>query len=167
MVSEGVDIKRLRVVVYATNIIAELSFRQIVGRVVRSNVDNSPNDFGIVYLPADPRLVQLGARITGTSAVKLHRPIVVDETDPRKLIQIVNPDGTLRGEFRPLASEGSLGIVTDVTGRQAPAYLVELAQRYIDATGSQVPAFELALLAWTDETLRRRLIDTLGGGEKE
>jgi superfamily II DNA or RNA helicase len=162
MVSEGVDIRRLRSVVYATNIIAELSFRQIVGRVVRCDVNNGSNDFGIVYMPADPRLVQLAARITGASAVKLQRPIVVDETDPRKLIRIINPDGTLTGEFRPLASEGSLGMVTDVTGRQAPAHLVELAQRYIEATGSQVPAFELALLAWTDETLRQKLGEKVG-----
>jgi superfamily II DNA or RNA helicase len=161
MVSEGVDIRRLRSVVYATNIIAELSFRQIVGRVVRCDVNNASNDFGIVYMPADPRLVQLAARITGSSPVRLQRPIVVDETDPRKLIRIVNADGTLKGEFRPLASEGSLGMVTDVTGRQAPAHLVELAQRYVDATGSHVPAFELALLAWTDDTLRQRLVDRL------
>ena len=65
MVSEGVDIRRLRSVVYATNIIAELSFRQIVGRVVRCDVNNGSNDFGIVYMPADPRLVQLAARISG------------------------------------------------------------------------------------------------------
>ena len=53
-------------------------------------------------------------------------------------------------------------MVTDVTGRQAPAYLVELAQRYIDATGSHLPAFELALLAWTDDTLRQRLVEKVG-----
>jgi hypothetical protein len=53
-------------------------------------------------------------------------------------------------------------MVTDVTGRQAPAHLVELAQRYIEATGSQVPAFELALLAWTDETLRQKLGEKVG-----
>lgn len=35
MVSEGVDIPRLRVGIYATNITKELTFRQIIGRVVR------------------------------------------------------------------------------------------------------------------------------------
>ena len=35
MISEGVDIKRLRVGVYATNITTEMFFRQAVGRVIR------------------------------------------------------------------------------------------------------------------------------------
>ena len=37
MVSEGVDIPRLRVGVYATNTVTELFFRQAVGRLVRWN----------------------------------------------------------------------------------------------------------------------------------
>ena len=36
MVSEGVDIKRLRVLVYLPNAMTELSFRQAIGRVVRT-----------------------------------------------------------------------------------------------------------------------------------
>jgi superfamily II DNA or RNA helicase len=36
MVSEGVDIKRLRVLVYLPNALTELAFRQAVGRVVRT-----------------------------------------------------------------------------------------------------------------------------------
>jgi len=36
MVSEGVDIKRLRVLVYLPNALTELSFRQAIGRVVRT-----------------------------------------------------------------------------------------------------------------------------------
>ena len=35
MVSEGVDIPRLRVGVYATNTVTDLFFRQAVGRLVR------------------------------------------------------------------------------------------------------------------------------------
>lgn len=36
MISEGVDIKRLRVLIYLPNALTELSFRQAIGRVVRS-----------------------------------------------------------------------------------------------------------------------------------
>ena len=36
MVSEGVDIPRLRVLVYLPNALTELAFRQAVGRVVRT-----------------------------------------------------------------------------------------------------------------------------------
>jgi superfamily II DNA or RNA helicase len=41
MVSEGVDIPRLRVGVYATNVLTEMYFRQVVGRFVRMQ-DNVP-----------------------------------------------------------------------------------------------------------------------------
>jgi superfamily II DNA or RNA helicase len=37
MISEGVDIKRLRVLIYLPSALTELAFRQAVGRVVRSN----------------------------------------------------------------------------------------------------------------------------------
>lgn len=37
MVSEGVDIKRLRVLVYLPNALTELAFRQAIGRVVRTS----------------------------------------------------------------------------------------------------------------------------------
>ena len=40
MISEGVDIKRLRVLVYLPNAQTELSFRQAIGRVVRSMGDD-------------------------------------------------------------------------------------------------------------------------------
>jgi hypothetical protein len=36
MISEGVDIKRLRVLIYLPNALTELAFRQAIGRVVRS-----------------------------------------------------------------------------------------------------------------------------------
>ena len=36
MISEGVDIKRLRVLAYLPNALTELAFRQAVGRVVRN-----------------------------------------------------------------------------------------------------------------------------------
>jgi hypothetical protein len=61
-------------------------------------------------------------------------------------------------------------MVTDVTGRQVPSHLVELAERYIKATGSELPAFEVALLASTDDSLLRRLSamePTSGNSEDE
>jgi superfamily II DNA or RNA helicase len=47
MVSEGVDIKRLRVLVYLPNALTELAFRQAVGRVVRTN---GPDDDTRAYV---------------------------------------------------------------------------------------------------------------------
>lgn len=55
MVSEGVDIPRLRVGVYASTVVTELFFRQAVGRFVRW-IGGMPSQKAYVYLPDDPRL---------------------------------------------------------------------------------------------------------------
>jgi superfamily II DNA or RNA helicase len=55
MVSEGVDIPRLRVGVYASAAKTPLIFRQIVGRFVRTLPGRAPEP-SWVYLPADPVL---------------------------------------------------------------------------------------------------------------
>jgi len=55
MVSEGVDIPRLRVGVYATAAKTPLVFRQIVGRFVRTIRDRPPEPSWL-YVPADPIL---------------------------------------------------------------------------------------------------------------
>jgi superfamily II DNA or RNA helicase len=52
MVSEGVDIPRLRVGVYATAAKTPLVFRQIVGRFVRT-IPHRPPDASWLYIPAD------------------------------------------------------------------------------------------------------------------
>jgi len=55
MVSEGVDIPRLRVGVYATTTTTELFFRQAVGRFVRWT-PGIPNQKAYLFIPDDPRL---------------------------------------------------------------------------------------------------------------
>ena len=55
MVSEGVDIPRLRVGVYSTTTSTELFFRQAVGRFVRWQAGRSSQK-AYVYVPDDPRL---------------------------------------------------------------------------------------------------------------
>jgi superfamily II DNA or RNA helicase len=55
MVSEGVDIPRLRVGVYATAAKTPLVFRQIVGRFVRT-IRHRPVEASWLYIPADPVL---------------------------------------------------------------------------------------------------------------
>lgn len=53
MVSEGVDIPRLRIGVYATTTTTELFFRQAVGRFVRWS---GPRQKAYLFIPDDPRL---------------------------------------------------------------------------------------------------------------
>ncbi|MFM2078748.1 MAG: hypothetical protein RJA49_2638, partial [Actinomycetota bacterium] len=55
MVSEGVDIPRLRVGVYASTVVTELFFRQAVGRFVRWT-KGMASQKAYVFLPDDPRL---------------------------------------------------------------------------------------------------------------
>ena len=62
MVSEGVDIPRLRVGVYATAARTELFFRQVVGRFVR-RTPQPRRQMSFLFLPADPQLKELAARV--------------------------------------------------------------------------------------------------------
>lgn len=57
MVSEGVDIPRLRVGVYASNISTEMYFRQVIGRFVRMRPELGAPQESWLYLPKDPMLV--------------------------------------------------------------------------------------------------------------
>jgi superfamily II DNA or RNA helicase len=61
MVSEGVDIPRLAVGVYATNTGTPLFFRQVVGRFVRTRPNEELN--AQLFIPAVPRLMELGRTI--------------------------------------------------------------------------------------------------------
>lgn len=62
MVSEGVDIPRLRVGVYASNTLTEMYFRQVVGRFVRS-ILGLEEQSAHLYIPADVRLIALAQQI--------------------------------------------------------------------------------------------------------
>jgi superfamily II DNA or RNA helicase len=62
MVSEGVDIKRLRVGVYATNITTEMFFRQVVGRFVRMQVGYEDQN-AYLFMPRDPNLFEFAQKI--------------------------------------------------------------------------------------------------------
>jgi superfamily II DNA or RNA helicase len=155
MISEGVDIRRLRVLVYATNIVTELSFRQITGRVVRTDPKNGNDDYGTVVLPADPRLLEMAERILEEVPPGQRGPLVIRDQDPGA------PDLRRPGqhiEFMPLGSTGVLDVVTDTIGRSAPSELVAAAERYVESSGSSIAPFELALTAAHDDRLLAKLL---------
>jgi hypothetical protein len=62
MVSEGVDVPRLRVGVYATTARTELFFRQVIGRFIR-RTPAPRQQMSHVFLPSDPTLKRLAAEI--------------------------------------------------------------------------------------------------------
>jgi superfamily II DNA or RNA helicase len=72
MVSEGVDIPRLRVGVFATTTTTELFFRQAVGRLVRWT-RGVPRQRAWLFIPDDPRLRQHAARVAEQRRHSLRR----------------------------------------------------------------------------------------------
>ncbi|MBM3662719.1 MAG: DEAD/DEAH box helicase [Actinobacteria bacterium] len=72
MVSEGVDLPRLRIAVFATTTTTELFFRQAVGRVVR-HVRGVRDQRAFVFLPDDPRLRRYSAELVELRRHSLHR----------------------------------------------------------------------------------------------
>lgn len=153
MVSEGVDNRRLRVLVYATNVLAELTFRQIAGRVVRVDPKNR-EDYGIMVLPSDERLDVMAGRIKDPAPVTIASPLV--EADPDFRRTSLDPSDP-QGSFIPISATGQLDYVTSTDGRRVPADLMALAELYVTRTGSPVPTFEVALAAHGDPAIEAAL----------
>jgi len=80
MVSEGVDIPRLRVGVYATTTSTELFFRQAVGRFVRWQSGRASQK-AYVYVPDDPRLRNHAFQIAEARRHVLRPPTELDDPD--------------------------------------------------------------------------------------
>ncbi len=81
MVSEGVDIPRLRVGVFATVIQTKMYFRQFLGRIVRSSNSRKKDEIAYCYIPADPVLTHHAEAIDEEQRHSLTRN--VDEEDER------------------------------------------------------------------------------------
>ena len=73
MVSEGVDIPRLKVGVYATNTVTDLFFRQAVGRLVRTT-GGSREQRAYMFIPDDARLRQFASGIAEQRRHSLRKP---------------------------------------------------------------------------------------------
>jgi superfamily II DNA or RNA helicase len=78
-ISEGVDIKRLQVLCYLTNVTSQLFFRQVIGRV--SRVRDLDDYEGYIYLPADPRLIAAAKNIENAQAQALREAIEKNITE--------------------------------------------------------------------------------------
>lgn len=80
MISEGVDIPRLRVGVYATNTVTELFFRQAVGRLVRYT-GGPGRQAAYMLIPDDKRLRTFAASIAEQRRHSLRKPSQDDGFD--------------------------------------------------------------------------------------
>jgi len=108
MISEGANIPRLRVEVYATNIVTDMFFRQAIGRVVRVQAGVEDEQSAFVYLPADKRLIDFA------EAIKNERDHQLEEEELRTRQSdadaLASPDFFVPGA----ASEGArIGVIND------------------------------------------------------
>jgi superfamily II DNA or RNA helicase len=102
MVSEGVDIPRLRVGVYATAAKTPMIFRQIVGRFVRTIPGRMPEP-SWVYLPADPVLRGHAAEVESELRRALREREVDEGLEQPRERRAGEPSPAL--EFVPLSAE--------------------------------------------------------------
>jgi superfamily II DNA or RNA helicase len=124
MVSEGVDIPRLRVGVYATAAKTPLVFRQIVGRFVRT-IPGHAVEPSWLYVPADPVLRDHAATIEQELRKALRR----DQEDGGFKAERAERRESERGEavsFEPLAADVApqmslFGPPAPASPRSAPA----------------------------------------------
>ena len=79
MVSEGVDVPRLAVGVYATSASTPLFFAQAIGRFVRSR---RAGETASIFLPSVPNLLQLASELEEQRNHVLGKPHRVNEDDP-------------------------------------------------------------------------------------
>ena len=103
MVSEGVDIPRLRVGVYASAAKTPLVFRQIVGRFVRT-IPRRPAEPSWLYIPADPILRDHAAAVQQELRHVLRR---AEDQDPGEFDRAERLE-TERGEtasFEPVSAD--------------------------------------------------------------
>lgn len=106
MVSEGIDIPRLRVGTYFTIVKSELFFRQMVGRFVRVLSHLQAQD-AFIFIPQDRDIVKLA------ETIQEERDHALDEAERAKMggqdsnVDLWGNEYTpaLKGAFQPLGSE--------------------------------------------------------------
>src|SRR5262249_42222991 len=103
MVSEGVDIPRLRVGIYATAARTELFFRQVVGRFIRTT-PGSRRQMSYLLMPADPRLKALAHEIELERRHALDLSPDADEEEDQETDDFEPEPGEPGGDFAALSS---------------------------------------------------------------
>lgn len=125
-VSEGVDIPRLRVGVYATPWTTEMFFRQVVGRVIRRpNDDEDPTAY--LFIPDDPELRRHAAEIAET------RDAVLREEDDGPADNSLGGGSSAPSLFMPISSSPAIDAGT--TAPDGTEFTPDELQRAKDVQG--------------------------------
>jgi hypothetical protein len=160
MVSEGVDIPRLRVGVYATAAKTPLIFRQIVGRFVRT-IPGRGLDMSWLYLPADPVLRAHAADVENDLSPILRRLGLVDDELLDEIPDRLETEPSESDGFVPLAADLSLTPQLALFGAPggAPAPMPAFTAAVEDPLDDpSLPAFERRALL---RDKRHRLVSDL------
>src|SRR3954454_7812736 len=160
MVSEGVDIPRLRVGVYATAAKTPLIFRQIVGRFVRT-IEGRGLDMSWLYLPADPVLRAHAADVENDLSPVLRRLGLAGDELLDEIPDRLETEPSDTPAFVPLAADLSLTPQMALFGPAggAPAPMPSFAPAVEDPLDDpSLPAFERRALL---RDKRHRLVSDL------
>lgn len=110
MISEGVDIPRLRVGVYATNWTSEMFFRQAVGRFVRVEPDHD-DPTACVFIPDDKRLKAFAEEIKKQRIHQFEKEL---ERDRNRTRQDADEEGSDLSHYIPISSSAeNKGVIVD------------------------------------------------------
>lgn len=145
MLSEGVDIPRLRVGVYLSNIRASLYFHQFCGRFAR--VIESRHERSYVFMPADGELEAIALQIEKERAHQLGE-------DYTGHLRRVGNGGRGRSELEVLSSEGEAASIA-VSGRKFGLDLIERNRGRINQYRSMDPSRRLC----SDGEIMKMLMD--------
>jgi superfamily II DNA or RNA helicase len=160
MVSEGVDVPRLAVGIYATSASTPLFFAQAVGRFVRSR---RPGETASIFLPSVPNLLQLASELEAQRNHVLGEPhrAADDPLDDDLAVRTQNEKGELDNGFTSLGSDAELDqVIFDGSsfGTAAPAGSDEEAD-YLGIPGLLDAEQMRALLHLRqDEQLKKRAL---------
>jgi hypothetical protein len=138
MVSEGVDIPRLRVGVYATAAKTPLVFRQIVGRFVRT-LPGRPPEPSWLFLPGDPVL-----RAHADEVERELRHVLRPVEEPDGFDEVVERRESERGEveaFVPVAADVAPQLALFGGGPPAPAPAPFAGPAAVPDEPAELPAF--------------------------
>jgi superfamily II DNA or RNA helicase len=149
MVSEGVDIPRLAVGVYATSASTPLYFAQAIGRFVRARL---PGETASVFLPSVPHLLELASEMEAQRQHVLGDPRAKDGFDDELLARAQRDEAAsaeLENRFEVLSATAELDqVIFDgaTFGLPAPSGTPE-EEEYLGLPGLLTPDQVATLLA--------------------
>lgn len=137
MVSEGVDIPRLCVGVYASNVTSEIFFRQAVGRFVRV-IPEAPGVSAALFVPKDARLVAHMERI------REEVEVFVEEEEEREITERARREQDRDITYEAISASARPDSIIIGDEVFTPEEIAEV-RSFMIATGMEGMALELGL----------------------